>query len=614
MNPQGIEFNNLKEITDFIEMTKTEISQLYVDKYRNDIFIIGKEKDIYYYDEVIKLWVCGTSEVYTVFIADVLFKTGKNLQTALLKIIRESDDLFNDKFDKIKKDVKTMINELDKKAFQDVIIERSTGRLQNNEFVKRLNTKADYLPILNGQKISLITLEITNRTREDYFTFECPVTLVKNTQNAEKYFSQLMPNKENREFLRKVLGYNLTGDTKAQCFFIWYGDGSNGKSKLFSIIKKILNKFYHTCGKGIFQKSNKDPNSPSPDKVALIGMRSGVYTEGDTADEMELGESLIKELSGDDPINARPLFKSPLEFMAQVKLNMLTNYRPYLNGDKSIKRRLKYIFMDTNFTDNVKIKNDVLKDDEFIKLIETEYLSEVFTWIVQGAKLYYQDKRIDMSPEFQRRTDDILDQDDSITSFFVNRCKFDDNDDKITPIRKGDFFDEYKNYCTKNSQRCHPRSTLFKRMDDKHILISKLHGYDVYRGVKIVIDGSDNEVIYGKNKDNVVNNLSINIFDKPQQPTNKTCIIEQLEELNFFNSAIKKIINNHLKNSDDLLSKQETPKNNLSQQQIHKIKKREIYDKDIQKFDDDDINKYIKQRKLEDTLVIDLDQIFKKHF
>jgi len=90
--------------------------------------------------------------------------------------------------------------------------------------------------------------------------------------------------------------------------------------------------------------------------------------------------------------------------------------------------------------------------------------------------------------------------------------------------------------------------------------------------------------------------------------------IEQLEELNFFNSAIKKIINNHLKNSDDLLSKQETPKNNLSQQQIHKIKKREIYNKDIQKFNDDDIDKYIKQRKLEDTLVIDLDQIFKKHF
>ena len=35
------------------------------------------------------------------------------------------------------------------------------------------------------------TLEITDRTKEDYFTFESPVDYVKTTPNAEKFFKQV---------------------------------------------------------------------------------------------------------------------------------------------------------------------------------------------------------------------------------------------------------------------------------------------------------------------------------------------------------------------------------------------------------------------------------------
>jgi hypothetical protein len=87
-----------------------------------------------------------------------------------------------------------------------------------------------------------------------------------------------------------------------------------------------------------------------------------------------------------------------------------------------------------------------------------------------------------------------------------------------------------------------------------------------------------------------------------------------LEELNFFNSVIKTITKNHTENID-LLPKQETPKNELlTEQQIRKIKKRQIYDKDIEEFNGDQVLDYIQNKKLEDTLKLNLDEIFKKHF
>jgi phage/plasmid-associated DNA primase len=74
-------------------------------------------------------------------------------------------------------------------------------------------------------------LEITDRTYHDYFTYYSPVDYITDKlPHAEKIFKQIQPAKANREYLKKVLGYSITGRTEARNFFIWYGFGRNGKS------------------------------------------------------------------------------------------------------------------------------------------------------------------------------------------------------------------------------------------------------------------------------------------------------------------------------------------------------------------------------------------------
>ena len=104
---------------------------------------------------------------------------------------------------------------------------------------------------------------------------------------------------------------------------------------------------------------------------------------------------------------------------------------------------------------------DIKIDNEFSTKIENEYLSEMFSWIVQGAKEYYKNPSIEMTDEFKKRTNEILSGEDSIKTFFDRFLKITKNHkDTHTKLQ---LFETYRQYCNDNSQRCQPRSSLFNQ-------------------------------------------------------------------------------------------------------------------------------------------------------
>ena len=490
MDMPKVSFGSLKDVKNFVSMTKTDTANYFYKLVKDSIKIIGKEQDVYYYDSNKKLWCCVTKEVYVNAIADYFNDISKALYKSFKKFSVMDEDDENDEDDemikKLKKQVQDKQKDLDSSAYINVIIERSTGKLQDNAFTTKLNSDHNFLPVKNGKKISLVNGKLFNRTKTDLFTFECDVEKVEETPKADKFFSQVMPNKEEREYLRSVLGYLITGNMDARCFFIFYGDGSNGKTVIMNLLKTILKKLYHQTAKGIFMKGSQEKTEgASPDKIALIGVRCAVYSEGETSDDIDINESLLKMISGKDEINARPLFRAPLTFYPICKLCLLTNYKPDLNGDKSIRQRIRYLFFNSSFVDepDPKKPNEFKRDDDFIDLLQTKYLSEIFSWILKGSIKYYKDKQIIPPKSFQDKTDSFFEQQDSITSFVNHKLTITNNDKNY--IKKSAIFEIYKTFCNDNSQRCHPRSTLFKRLEDLQLRISTLDGYAVYRGVEI---------------------------------------------------------------------------------------------------------------------------------
>lgn len=522
MNTAGYKFQTIKSANDFLNSSSTDKATFFHDQIKNDVKIVGKEQDVYYYDEEQKLWICTHKHSFKSYVFDWFNETAKSLEQIYLaddkksdielakKMVEAGDDTDDDDDDddvyrkqiqkskqkvkaeqKIRKDRNEAlrlrkirsdeIKKMDFDSFVETIIKRSIGKLHDDVFVKKLDSNPHSFPIQNGKKVDYKTMIVSERVKEDYFTFESPVDLLtSNLPHATKFFTQLMPNLEEREYLRRVLGYMISGDVSARCFFVLYGDGSNGKSTIMNLMKLILMKYYHQCDKALFIKSNK--TGATPEKAALLGTRLAVYNEGETADDMHLDFSTLKEISGDDTINARALFKSPINFKAQCKLTMLTNFVPPITAEKAIKKRLRYVFFDQNF--------EACKDGKgFIESLETDYLSEIFTWIMQGTKNYYSDLKVDMPQSFQERTDELLKLEDSIESFITS--KVERTTDKKDYIKRGTLFDTYRDFCTENSQRCQPRSTLFNRMQHLKYPLFKKDGYDIYRYINIKLDEVD---------------------------------------------------------------------------------------------------------------------------
>jgi len=380
--------------------------------------------------------------------------------------------------------VTRLITLFDDKMYLKDILERMKGLLiDSNVHTKFDNMHDDFLSIKDGKKINLKTKEVSDRVREDYYTMFCNVSCVDETKHAERFFTSLMPDEINRQYLKKVLGYILTGDTRARVYFVWYGIGANGKSMIAQVIQKILSKYFHTCDKSIFCKFDKEFKGCTPEICDLLGKRCVLYSEGETSDKIELNMSTIKQISGEDEIHGNPKYKETIRFKPICKLNLLTNYVPKIDGSKASSDRLRVLFFDQTFSSTPQ-KGERKIDKQFTDDILEKYIDEVFSWIIDGSVDYYSDRTITPPKDFLDRTLKLVEEEDAITSFFKYKLQF--TDDKNDYIKKAELFEYFKKYCNDNSHRCDPRSQLYSRLAHLKHLTVKLNGYDVYRQMKII--------------------------------------------------------------------------------------------------------------------------------
>jgi len=488
-----LKIQKLKDFKNFMLKTKTEQADIIMTQMKE--YIIANDKIIYYYNEKLRLWLEVDENQYNKYIYDFLLNTTKHIRNLM-----KNEDLEDGEKAKINK---FLYGCFDEDKYITTIIKRSFTLLYNSNFIPLLDSAKEFFPIKNGRKINFKTLEITQRTNKDFFTYESPVDFVDKTPNADKFFEQLFTNQENREYVRRALGYTITAETFAQVFFIWYGFGSNGKSLLSKILELILCKQYCQCDENIFIKNKKQSGQATPELMNLLGKRGGFYSEGETADNVEMNEGSLKRIRGEDKLTGRYLFSNTIEFYPYIKLHMLTNFIPSLSADNAMKRRIRYLFFDNKFVNNPLKPNEFKIDLEFTDKIQKEYLSEVFSWIAKGAFEVYKTKDINMSNEYISRTNKLLDEGDSIECFIKRKIiKTDKYEDTI---KKNELFDFYKSFCNENSQRCIARSTLWARISQNGFNTRTLHGCDVYFGISINFKNNEevNPIDYGLENNNI---------------------------------------------------------------------------------------------------------------
>jgi putative DNA primase/helicase len=198
------------------------------------------------------------------------------------------------------------------------------------------------LNVANGT-IDLRTGELRAHRREDLLTRLAPVEYDPDAQAPcwaaflERIFAG---DGELIGFLRRAVGYSLTGQTGEQVFFILHGTGANGKSTLLEALGAMLGDYgAKTPTETLLIKRSA---GISNDVARLRGAR--LVTAVEAEDGQRLAESLVKQLTGGDTITARFLYQEAFEFAPTFKLWLATNHKPTIRGtDYAIWRRIRLI-------------------------------------------------------------------------------------------------------------------------------------------------------------------------------------------------------------------------------------------------------------------------------
>ena len=181
------------------------------------------------------------------------------------------------------------------------------------------------------------------------------------------------------EFMQRSMGYWLTGSTKEQVIHFLYGSGSNGKSVLTDLIKRIVGSYTIKLAASALMQSKGERH---PTELAqLRGKRMALSSE--VGENDFFNEALLKELTGDATLSARFMRGDFFEFQMTQKHVIVGNFKPRLRGgDPAIARRMLLVPFNACFHGDQ-------KDPDLPNKLWAESPA-ILAWMIQGAAKWYQ--------------------------------------------------------------------------------------------------------------------------------------------------------------------------------------------------------------------------------
>jgi P4 family phage/plasmid primase-like protien len=241
---------------------------------------------------------------------------------------------------------------------------------------------------------------------------------------------------ETIDFLQKAVGYSLTGSTREQVLFFLYGTGRNGKSTFMNVIKEILGDYGKQTNAETFtiKKSDQVRN----DIAALKGTRLVAATESEEG--ARLAESLVKTLTGGEPVQARFLHQEFFEYIPTFKIFFTTNHKPVIRGaDEGIWRRIRLV----PFT--IRIPDEKLDKDLPEKL--RNEMPGILKWMVEGC-LKWQREGLGIPQEVEEATNNYRDEMDTMGNFLSEYCIIHEN----TKAYGIELYRQYQYWCSETGE------------------------------------------------------------------------------------------------------------------------------------------------------------------
>jgi putative DNA primase/helicase len=237
---------------------------------------------------------------------------------------------------------------------------------------------------------------------------------------------------ETGEFLQRLFGYIASGEPTEQVVVFMHGVGANGKSTLINELQHLLGSYSCNVEPSSFTVQ-KNPGIRN-DIARLRGARLALASEFNHGEIIDA--SLIKKISGGDPLTARFLHKEHFEFVVKATLVFVTNALPVLNGgDAAIARRVLSICFP-----NVIPPDE--RDPNLARLISGER-SGVLNWLVEGLNSYLISGQLQVPDSVREASKQYMNNSDMLGQFLAEECEF----NKGYQVAASEIFNVYKAWC-----------------------------------------------------------------------------------------------------------------------------------------------------------------------
>jgi putative DNA primase/helicase len=266
------------------------------------------------------------------------------------------------------------------------------------------------LNVRNGT-VDLRTGELQPHRREDLITKIAPVQYAPGAAAPtwEAFLERVLPGEELRRFVRRVIGYALTGDVSEQVLIFLHGAGANGKSTLINAVLAMLGDYGQQAAPELL--TVKGASHPT-ELADLLGTRFAASVE--VEDGRRLAESLVKQLTGGDRIKARFMRQDFFEFDPTHKVFLAANHKPTIRGtDHAIWRRIKLVPFDVTIP-------KAEQDPRLFEKLQAE-LSGILAWAIRGCLEWCRDG-LGEPEEVRAATEGYRAEMDVLAAFIEERC------------------------------------------------------------------------------------------------------------------------------------------------------------------------------------------------
>ena len=253
-----------------------------------------------------------------------------------------------------------------------------------------------------------------------------------------KFMADILP-EDKVKFLLRIFGYALTGTGNEQMFFILQGGGKNGKSTFLNAMEEIFGGMSVNIQPETL--NGKMDGSIRNDLARLAGKR--LLTTSETKSGTILDAPLMKQITGQDTLTARMLYKEPFEFKPICVPVIVTNFLPVVDGsDYAMERRVCVITFDKKIANADTHLQNKLKEEK----------SGIFNLLLDGLKDYQSHGGLAIPASVEEKTKKFTESSNLIRDF-IQECLKEDND---RSVGANDLYREYSRWTTDSG--CKPMS------------------------------------------------------------------------------------------------------------------------------------------------------------